>query len=127
MKLNGIKMENKLKPLQLQSFITGIKSMTSSWRIQIDTMENISPDKIAYMAGVQNKAGWFTFNVHQIEAEDIVDLPQIKTKEKKSKSQKLREVLFRLWETSWKSTYDEFQDFYDFYMEQIIDKIKGRL
>jgi len=115
------------KPLQLQAYITGIKSMTNSWRIQIDTMENINPEHIAYIAHKQNKPGWFTFNVSQIENEDIIDLPPVKSKEKKSKSQRLRETMFRLWENEWTSTYDDFQDFYDFYMEQIIDRIKAKL
>ena len=67
------------KPLQIQAYLTGMKTMTHSWRLAFDTMENIPPERISYFMQRVNKLGWLTFSVSQVEVDDIVNLPEIKT------------------------------------------------
>ena len=55
-----------------------------------------------------------------------VDNLQIEVGEKKSPSERLRNVLYRFWEQS-PSGYDDFNLFYRNRMEKIIEQIKDRL
>lgn len=48
-------------------------------------------------------------------------------KEWKSPSQRLRAVLYRLWEQSDKTTYPEFELYYKAKMERVIDSLKEKL
>ena len=45
----------------------------------------------------------------------------------KTPSQRLRSVLFVLWNQSFKSEYEEFDAFYKIKMKQIIDNLKNQL
>ena len=79
------------------------------------------------MINCEGQPGWFTFSTHQIEVEDIKDLPPLKpTDGKKTPSQRLRAVLFRLWEQD-DEKFKEFDGYYRFKMEKIIDHLKQKL
>jgi hypothetical protein len=47
--------------------------------------------------------------------------------EGKSKSQRLRACLYRLWEQEYKWKYETFELFYSQYMEKVINKVKDNL
>ena len=111
---------------QVPSVISKISTMSNGLRLSIDTQDVLSGDAMERLFKLYNKIGWFTFNVHQIEAEDIVDLPEIVTRDRKSKSQKLREVLYRFWESN-SHGFDDFQGFYDFWMDSAIQRVKDKL
>jgi hypothetical protein len=97
-----------------------------SIRLMIDTQETIKPTDSAQLMSYINQPGWFTFNVHQIEAEDIVDLPPVTKTEKKSKSYTLRTVLYRIWEQN-NAGFSEFKDYYDMLMDKIIEHYKEKI
>ena len=55
-----------------------------------------------------------------------VDIPE-ETGELKSKAQRLRGVLYKVWETNSKEKYKTFSLFYDSVMEQIIEHYKEKI
>ena len=55
-----------------------------------------------------------------------VDIPE-ETGELKSKAQRFRGVLYKVWETNSKEKYKTFSLFYDSVMEQIIDHYKEKI
>lgn len=118
----------EFKPFQIPGCISGMKKMTRWWRITIDTQENITGDQLKQINDMSDKLGWFSFNVHQIENDDIIDLPPLKKIEndEKTPGQRLRSVLY----LSWKQNNQGFSnpdDHYKFMMEKLIDYYKERL
>lgn len=112
---------------QVPVMVSKISSMSKSLRIITDTLDNLSPDAMYRLFQYVDKPAWMTINVQQIEAQDIIDLPEIHyNKKEKSHSVRLREILFRVWEQN-KMNFEEFEDYYKFYMEQLIEKLKERL
>ena len=55
-----------------------------------------------------------------------IDIEQ-ENKEGKSASQRLRAVLYRIWEQSDKTTYPEFELYYRAKMERIIEQLKEKI
>lgn len=111
---------------QVPGSITRVSTMANCIRIIVDTQENLNPDSMTKLMNLYNKLGWFTFNVHQIESEDIINLPELKQDDRKSPSQRLRAVLFRMWEQD-PYGYEDFNLYYQFYMEKLIDRLKDKL
>ena len=114
-----------IKIFQVPATIEKIETMGHGLRLKIDTQETVTADDAHRLFAMLNKIGWFSFNVHQIEAEDIVDLPPLVKQDKKTKSQQLRAVIFRLWEQDKKGM--EFDAYYDAAMDKLIDHYKGKL
>lgn len=56
-----------------------------------------------------------------------VDIPTDISEEPKSKAQRLRAVLYKLWEQSWKDRFQTFSLYYDHIMEQLINNYKDKL
>ena len=110
---------------QVPGYISKMTTMSrGSVRLQIDTQEELRPDDISALMGNVSKIGWFTFNVHQIEAQDIVNLPPVQNIEgQKSSSQRLRGVLYRVWEKN-NEGYKDFNMFYEWKMSLIIQDWK---
>lgn len=113
------------KPLQFPATITKLSTMSQSIRLNIDTMETLSDEQIGYLIKLVNKTGWFSYNVHQIENEDILDLPPIQKTDHKPPSQRMRAVIYRIWEKE--NSEKDFNSYYEWYMNLIIDKLKDKL
>lgn len=112
---------------QVPGVITSIKTMTKSLRITMDTQETLNAEEYKRLFELHNKLGWFTFNIHRIDAEDIIDLPAIKVKQGvKSPSLRFKQVLFRKWEQD-NFGFEEFEDYYLWYMEKLIEQTKEQL
>jgi hypothetical protein len=112
---------------QVAGYLHNIKTMANHVRITVDTQENITPDKIARFFEMHNKLGWFTFNVHEIEAENILDLPPLKKRpeDKKSPAERMRNVLYRVWERD-NEGIDNFDEYYERKMNEWIEYIKSK-
>lgn len=97
-------------------------------RLQIDSQEAVSPEGISRVCQLVNQLGWFTFNVHQIEAEDIIDLPPLKKTEpeEKSPSQRLRAVFYIMWKQNPEGFKDK-DSHYKYMMERLIEYYKNKL
>ena len=111
---------------QIPAVITKITTMSKWLRLTVDTQEVVKADQLEKLFSINEKLGWFTFSSHQIEPDDIIELPAIKIDSKKSPSDRMRAVLFRLWEKD-KNGYEDFNLYYQFYMEKLIEKLKGKL
>ena len=97
-----------------------------SLRIHLDTQENISVEMMEKTMRTYGKTGWFTFSEEQVKAEDLIDLPPLTfEKGEKSKSVRLRGVLFRLWEKTDRAMSSE--EYYNVMMEKIIENFKNKL
>lgn len=115
-----------LPKVSIEGTITRFQSMRDgSWRVQVDTQE-LQPEHITAIGTELNKLGWFFFDPKMIREIDVDSLPDIKApKGRKSQSQRLRNVLFRLHEQGNKT--ETFDEYYDAQMERIIEHIKSKL
>lgn len=113
-------------PLKVPSQITRIQTMADGGlRLFVDTQEISAEDKAAVME-LHKQIGWFLFSESQIKEEDVLNLPDIQLdKGEKSPSQRLRAVLYLLWEKQGKKGSSE--QFYRDYLERVISKLKEQL
>ena len=111
---------------QVPAYITEVKATSNgSLKIKAETMERLSGDSMQRFFAQIDKPGYFCFAVRQIETTDLLDLP-MPSSDKKTKSQKLRDVLFQLWNQH-DMGYAEFEDYYDWMMDHITNKMRGKL
>jgi len=111
---------------QIPATLFQIKSMSHWWRLTFDTQENITPGQMSVISDWMNKIGWLTYSAHLIEASDIASLPEIKTDDTKTPSQRLRAVLFRMWEQN-KEGHETFTTYYEMRMDKLINFYKEKL
>jgi len=113
---------------QVPATITKIETMANGLKLRVDTQENLSPEAMKRLMELHNQLGWFTFNINQIDAQDIVDLPPLKKTEKdeKTPSQRLRAVFYLMWkQVNW--GHQTAEDYYKEMMENLITHYKEKL
>lgn len=91
-----------------------------SWRFILDCNE-MPPEQLAEMAKLSGKFGSFAFAEGKITEKDVPE-PEPEFKNEKSVSQRLRNVLYILWEK--KGKQGEFEVFRKKHMEKIINQYK---
>lgn len=119
--------------LQVPATISKITTMGSgSIRLQVDTQEDVNPIAQVKIFSYYNKLGVFAFNHSEIKQDDLVVPDTLPDPEQtKTKSQRLRAVLFRIWEQQGKK--DRYGNecgsdmFYEQEMEVIINHYKKKL
>jgi hypothetical protein len=119
---------------QVPATITKLTSMShGSWRLQIDTQENITPDDISKLSELKDKLGWFTFVKRKdnamIKPDDLIDLPPLIEETldiKKSLSERLRNVLFVRYTKSG-GKKEDFEVWRIRYMERLIQSEKDKI
>ena len=117
---------------QIPGYIVRDKSMNGGGRqFVIETQEALNPEMVTRLISLENKLGWFTFSVDVIEAVDIKPLinkkiDAAKYDKGKSPSQRLRSVLYLIHQATG-GTKENFQQYYDSIMEQLINKYKDKL
>lgn len=116
--------------LQIPAQIIRDKSLLNGARqFTLITNENISPDLLHRLISMENKLGWMTFAVRNIEPEDIIDLPaldEVKYDMKKSPSQQLRNILYVLFGKKGGKPED-FNLWYIREMQKICNSYKNRI
>jgi hypothetical protein len=111
---------------QVPAFITKIEATANmSLKIRVDTMESLSGDSMHRFFSLIDKPGYFCFASRQIETNEILDLPMPDIGRKKTMSQKLRAELFHNWNVN-NMKYDEFEEYYNFFMGHIINKVREK-
>jgi len=99
--------------------------MAKGLKITIHTNE-LSPEQMTAILSLYEKQGWFVFKETSIKNEEIKDLPDIKIETgEKPPSQRMRAVLFRIWENDKRGK--TFEQYYREQMERIIEQLKSKL
>jgi hypothetical protein len=112
--------------LKIPSNISKIVTMADNTiRLQVDCQE-VAPQDEAEIFKLRNKLGWMVFAVSENIAQTDVPTEQLEVGTTKSPGQRLRAVLFRLWEQN-RRGYPEFELFYQAKMNKIIDSLKEKL
>lgn len=114
---------------QIPGEISKVSSMANrSLRLHCDTQENLTDEQMAKTMAMLNKFGWFTFSPDlPIGTDALVNLPPAqKDDDGKSPAQRLRGVIFILWEQGGKKG-DSFETYYRARIENIINQIKEKL
>lgn len=113
----------------LPAILEGYRSLKDrTLKITIETNEP-TPEQLTQIALSNQKFGYFAFKVGEKEGnmqKAMEDIPQTDLEFGKTKSQRLRGVLYRLWEQN-KKGYEVFDDFYNYYMEKIINHYKNHI
>ena len=118
---------------QVASYISKITTMgNQSLRLQLDLDKELNPEDAAKVFAQYNKLGWFIFKESEILEEDLVDVPAYvkEFKEDKSPSQRLRNVIYRVWEKQGGGQGTHLASsnmFYQDKMEEIIKHFKKTL
>lgn len=115
--------------LQIAAQLTKATTMAHrSLRLVFDSQEALSDEQIARLVSLHDKVGHLCFlpEERKIGTLDVLALPPLQfEKDEKSQSQRLRGVLYILWQQ--KGEEGAFIDFYQRSMEKIIDSVKERL
>ena len=106
-----------------------METMDSGLKMVIYTNE-VSPDETTMLFSLKGKQGNMLFAPakYKFSDEDLKDLPEIEVeKGEKHPSQRLRAVLFRLWEQRDPNKTKSSEEYYRDYVSRLIDKIKEQL
>ncbi len=128
------KSEDKIETImQIEGTVIKVETMSHrSVRVVIDSQEEVSPEIVSRLMDCYEKLGWFCFlpGKEKIEAEDLLDLPEIKDEtDRKSPSQRLRAVMYIEWDhksAAYKARYPS-EVYYRGEMERIINSRKEKL
>lgn len=118
---------------QIPATIVRDKSLMGGARQYVlESQEILDPEHLQRLISLENKLGWFTFSSEIIEAVDIVKLKDIKIdksryEDAKTPSQRLRSVLYIIWEKTIDPKKESFQQYYDRIIEGLINKYKDIL
>jgi hypothetical protein len=120
------------RPFQIPAYLQKYQSISSGgMKMEFITQENIQPEDLLKFMKFLNKLGWLSFNVDMIEFVDIEPLINIKIDgakydNGKSPSQRLKSVLYLIHQATGGSK-ENFQQYYDSIMEQLINRYKDKL
>lgn len=113
--------------LQIEAVIHSVKTLVDrGLSLTVHTSE-MNPEDMAFLFALKGKAGWLLFKPSKIAQEDIATIPE-EVKEFKSDrtpSQRLRAVIYRVWEQS--GSKETFLEFYFRHLEKIINQYKSQL
>lgn len=91
--------------------------------------QELTPEQMASVHYALNKVGFLAFSPDPFTSQELEELDNLKVEfddTEKSPSQRLRSVLYRLWEQK-NEGYDLFTDYYKAKMEMIINHFKNKL
>src|SRR3990172_2026056 len=118
-----------MKTFQLPAQLEGYRSLKDmTLKLSFETSE-LSPEQMANIHYSLNKIGYLAFAPDPFTTKEISDLDNLKVEyddNGKPPSQRLRAVLYRLWEQS-PEGYKVFNDYYMASMEKLIIHFKNKL
>jgi hypothetical protein len=110
--------------IQLPATFSKITSRAdSSFKIEFETRELGS--EAAALMGLLNNEGWLLFSPNELQEADVPDEKADSMTGQKTKSQRLRGVIFKIWES--RGSNGSFETFYQNYMETIIEQLKEKI
>jgi len=104
--------------LQVPATISKIQTMSNrSLRIITDTQENLTDQQMMQITSMYEKLGWFNFAPEQrkIQADDLLNLPELPNDDPKTPSQRLRGRLY----TYYSKTHVDTKGFENFYRSEL--------
>lgn len=107
-------------------FVKPVFRVDGSVKLEFDTRE-LSGVDIAVLADYRMKEGWLLFaaNESELKEADVPDEKADSMTNQKTQAQRLRGVVYRLWEMNGKKGDSE--SYYKSVMEGLIDQLKERL
>jgi hypothetical protein len=118
-----------LKTFQLPAQLEGYRSLKDrTLKLSFETQE-LTPEKMSDIHYSLNKIGYLAFAPDPFTTKEMSDLDALKVEYDdtgKTPGQRLRAVLYRLWEQS-NEGYKDFNMFYNFKMEGFITHLKSKL
>jgi len=118
-----------MKTFQIPAQLDSFRSMSDRGiKISFVTGE-VSPEQVANIQYSFQKAGYLAFSPDPFATHELEELDRLKVEFNdtgKPPSQRLRAVLFRLWEQT-PEGYKVFNDYYIAKMEIMIEHYKGKL
>lgn len=97
----------------------------NTWKLIIGTQE-LSQEDIAELAMQKGQLGHFVFSAQDNITDADVPTEQIEFRGEKTPGQRLRGVLYKLWEND-HAGFKDFETFYRSRMERLIEQIKEKL
>lgn len=118
-----------MKTFQIPSILESYRSLKDrGLKVSFETGE-LSPEQVANIQYSLNKAGFLAFAPDPFATHELEEIDKLKVEFSdtgKPPSQRLRAVLFRLYEQA-PEGYKTFQDFYLAKMEVLIEHFKNKL
>lgn len=105
-------------------FIKPVFKVDRSVRLEFETRE-MSGSEVATLTDLRQSEGWLLFSPNELTITDIPDEKADSMTGRKTQAQRLRAVLYKVWESGGKG--GTFEDFYQRNMETIIDKFKEKI
>jgi hypothetical protein len=114
-----------MKAVQFPSQLTKLETrVDGSIKVILETQE-LNGQDMADLFAYRGQLGYTTFTPNP---ETAIVVPDIRVEDNsKSPAQRLRNVLYILWEQQGKTKFDTFEMWYNVNMERIISQIKDRL
>jgi len=113
---------------QFQATIDGVKTLkNNSLKVSLETQDiaSYSPEELSRLFKLNDKLAWVAISELEVKPEDIEIKAEPTLKKEKSKSQKLRDVMYVLWEQ--KGINYSSKLFYDLEMDKITEHYKSKL
>lgn len=105
-------------------FVNPVFKVDGSVKLIFETRE-LSGVDIAVLADYRQKEGWLLFSPNELESADIPDEKADSMTNQKTQAQRIRAVIFRLWEQNGKK--GDFESYYKAATERMIDQLKEKL
>ena len=110
--------------VQIPAIFSKITSRADkSYKIEFETRE-LGQDA-AMLMGLLQTEGWLLFAPNEHQESDVPDEKADTMTGQKTKSQRLRGVIFKIWES--KGSNGSFETYYQNYMETIIEQLKEKI
>lgn len=105
-------------------FVNPVFKVDGSVKLVFETRELAGVD-IAILADYRQKEGWLLFSPNEMKEADVPDEKADSMTGQKTQAQRLRGVIYRLWEQNGKSGDSE--TYYRSMMEKVIEQLKDKL
>jgi hypothetical protein len=118
-----------VKTFQLPAILDSFRSMSDRGLKVTFTTGELSPQQMADVQWSFQKAGFLAFSPDPFATAELEEIDKLKvefTDTGKPASQRMRAVLYKLYELD-KEGYKAFSDYYTAKMEQLIEHFKSRL
>ena len=109
---------------QLPAIFSKITSRADgSFKLEYETRELGS--EAATLMDLIHQEGWLLFDPNELQEADVPDEKADSMTGQKTKSQRLRGVIYKIWES--KGSSGSFETYYQNYMETIINQLKEKI